>query len=410
MMLTYILSILVSAIFCGIMLWKYRERVVPWELTIPFAVSLLTAFLMTMGFKHSLTADTEYLGGPCEKVEYYEEWRELVHYECNCRCVSYSRNSDGTQGSCNNRVCDTCTRIDYHPPYWVAYARISDENLYSIIIDQADYSRIAQRFGTPEEFRNMMRMNQVSIGDGNMYSYSWDGSYNTIEPMTVENSYENRVMASDLSAFGFTRIAEDSPEREGLFDYPPVQGYTQRVILGNAGSNTNAAQAEEYFRVLNARLGYDRQVKIFVLLYRGESEEIAMRQQSYWYGGNKNEFIVAIGLDNSNNIQWSHSFSWMENPILAIETDQFLADSGTLDLMELAHFLERKIPLKWERRSFESFDYITVYIPGWAVFVTLLVVTLLNCALAWFIINNEWHEGVVNRYHNNYGRNRYARW
>ena len=377
------LGLAIPCIVCTALLFWFRQKVVWWEYVLIFAISFVVIPLCVKGFEWQLASDIEYLGGWSVRTDYYEEWTE--EYDCMC-------DEDG-------RNCSTC--YTHHPAEWYAVVGLGMDWEESVPINEARYREIAQRFGTSRQYQDIIRFNQSSIGDGDRYYYLWNGDRANGVTMTVGHRYENRVLAAGPSALGFESVTEEEAAAEGLYDYPAIQSYyVQRAIIGPTGNTLNSLEAEEQLQVLNADYGSQHQVRVYVLLYEGSSRRVAFRQESYWFDGNKNEFIVAVGLNADGSVAWGQPISWTPNELFKIETQQFLEDSeGPLDLAALATHLRHEIPSMWERQEFSDFDYMAVRVPMWAAVLSWLIILIFNLFMAFFVVHNEWEEGgVVSRF------------
>lgn len=344
----------------------------------------------------SLTRDVEYLSGPIQSVEFYEEWNEEVEYECNCRTTG--------SGSSARTSCSTCTRIDYHPPYWVAIIES-----HELIISQSDYDRISEQYGTEPIFTELYR--HYHTIDGDKYHYQWNGSTSAMVSGTFRSSYTNRVMQADESVFNFREMSPEEIAQNLLIDYPSSSApdLYPSVLYHNA----NLPAIPEWFSALNdsvndvnAVYGPRKQIHVFILLYKNRSPEICQLQRNYWQGGNKNELNICIGIDSSNQIEWASVFSWTPNTIIHLNIEQYLQDriGSSIESVEFENFLRNEIRENWVRREFEEFQYISVKVPVLFAFVPGFI------ALAFFTITliaihyENRHRGLYSRNRRRFSR------
>ena len=100
----------------------------------------------------------------------------------------------------------------------------------------------------------------------------------------------------------------------GLFDYPEIHDFKQNPILTTG--YTPSVQNVKLLDRVNAHLGSSKQCRIFLLVWENKSIDIAHYQEGYWKGGNKNEFIINIGIDSlTREIEWCHNTSWTEEQL-----------------------------------------------------------------------------------------------
>jgi len=132
---------------------------------------------------------------------------------------------------------------------------------------------------------------------------------------------------------------------------------------------------------------------MFILQFGPESTlETGLAQESYWKGGNKNEFILAIGTDRSGKVTWAHVISWTEVDRLKIDVREFALNQGTLDLLDLSQYMVEEVNERFVRKSFAEFSYLTVEPPGWAVALSYVLTLLVNLGLSVWIIHNHHEE------------------
>jgi hypothetical protein len=111
-------------------------------------------------------------------------------------------------------------------------------------------------------------------------------------------------------------------------------------------------------------------------------------QEAYWKHGNKNEFIICVGVDEKMKISWVHIFSWSQNKNIEIETRNFILYQKQLDLISLGDWLYSDGLKDWKRTEFKQFDYLHVEPPRWSkilIWITSLLSTL--GILVWVTIN-----------------------
>jgi len=372
------LALLIPIVTAIVLLIWFRKKTTLWEFLIPLGVSLFFILIFKFSVEAGLTTDKEYWGGWVVKIQYYEDWNEYIHRTCTRQVPC------GTDGNGHTQYCTEfydCSYVDYHPPYW----QIIESNGLKLRISKAEYARLKNKFGTPEKFIDLHR--NYHTDDGDLYEVPWSGSDKTLESITTEHSYENKVQASQ-STFNYYEV---DPKKYGLYEYPKVNAhYYVPAILGPGGLTKNAA--EKKFQLINAKLGRSKQVRVFVLIFMNKPLEAGHDQENYWVGGNKNEFILTIGVDKEYRVQWCYPISWTDTEILKVESRAFVEEQEQLDLVALADWLYPKIKANFERKQFAEFSYLTVEPPVWALLVTYIVTLLLNIGAALWVIFNQFEE------------------
>lgn len=145
----------------------------------------------------------------------------------------------------------------------------------------------------------------------------------------------------------------------------------QSLTLGNIG---NSEQANNILKEFNCRNGSTKQLKFYILLYSGVPPETALDQKTYWKGGNKNEFVLCVGIDNAK-ISWIRHFCWSPdgyagNDEIGIEMRDMIGEPS--DIVNIAENLISKSG-RWKRKSFKEFEYLTVKPSETAIWTSVAV-------------------------------------
>ena len=239
-----------------------------------------------------------------------------------------------------------------------------------------------------EHFLDMNR--DYYTKDGDAQYYVWNNKLRTLYDITTAHNYQNRIKASK-SIFAFENINDKEAQKLGLFQYPELIDYEQNPINGYRSINKLDKQS---ISSLNGFYGAKYQIRLYVNCFYNKDISISKKQQSYWVGGNKNEFVINVCLDSlTNKLLWVDAFSWMDKPTLEIKTEQFLTEIDTLDFPKLSNFLFKEIPTSWKRKEFKDFEYITVELTE-AQFYIILIIVILYLIISSYIcvVNDEKNE------------------
>jgi hypothetical protein len=371
---------LIPFIGAGALFWIWNRKVALWEGLVMMVVPLFLIGGAKACSEHSQTAATEYWGGYVTTAEYYEDWDERVSCRHPISCIhpTYSVDSNGRPYQSgyahSNDGHYHSYDVDYHPEEWEVHTSVKE----SRSISKLSFEGLAKQFSS-RDFVNLHR--SYHSKNGNKYVATWKGEAETLEPVTVSRSYENRVQASQ-SVFNFKTV---DPKDYGLYKHPPVSGFSQQVTHGPSAT----ALAEKKFQYLNATLGAPKQVRLYVLVFQNQPIQAAMEQEAFWKRGNKNEFVTCIGVDKDLEVQWSHVFSWSEIEELKIEARNQVMGMKKLDLVAYADWLGPMIEKKWVRKNFDDFSYLTVEPTTSAVIWTFLLTLLVTAAIGVFAVLND---------------------
>jgi hypothetical protein len=384
---------LIIPVFTAIILYIfYKHKSLWWEFLIPTGVS----FLLILAFKLSIekigTADKEYWGGWITNSYYLEDWNEYVHQTC-------TSTSTDSKGNTTTTTYD-CSYVDYHGPQW----GIIDSNSINISISQEKYAQIKKTLGN-EQFQDMHRDHYTNDGDKYYCTFNInEDQISKVIPVTTIHHYENRVQAAN-SVYKFREISDQDTKK--LFDYPPISDfYNAPAILGG-----KYPELQSKLNRFNAVYGAKKEIRVWFLIYRGGTEDLGVMQENYWKGGNKNEFVICLGLNQDNTFGWSHIFSWTPKKECVINTRNWLHENlsskqvGQKELIGFMDWLQPELVKGFTRRNFEEFDYLTIEPPLWSVILTFVVTLLVNIGISFWIVRNEFEDGKAR----NQSKLRYSR-
>jgi len=370
-------SLLIPIIVAIVVAWRFQRSVTWWEMLIMLVTPVVAIITAKALIETCQTADTEYWGGYVTRTEYYEDWNERV----SCRHPIYEdetyTDSDGKTHT--RRVFkgyEHLYDVDYHPPYWQVQTTCG-----AIGVDSGTFDRLYHKFGN-KSFVELGR--SYHTDDGDLYVSDYKGEPEKIEAVTTSHTYENRIQAS-RSVFNFRAV---DPKTTAVFEYPGITGYyDQRCVLGSTGPTTGAGEMKLAY--WNAKLGGPKQVRMYVLVWQNQPMQVAADQEAHWKGGNKNELVTCIGVNDAHEVQWCYVFSWTEVEILKIEARQKIMGQKELDLGAYADWLGPAVAEKWVRKPFKDFSYLSVDPPGWAVALVFILTIVVSIGLsAWAIMND----------------------
>lgn len=359
LLLPVILALLAKLLFKSKLMW--------WEVVGPIVVVAIVIAIMKIGMVKSLTDDVEYRTANVVKAWHYDAWNEYIHKTCS---TTYYTGS-GKNRKSHTRYYD-CSYVKYHPERWSAETNADDQ---SFNIDASYYNNLVKFYGN-EEFVEMNR-HYHSI-DGDAHASYWPNDFRKIIPIDYEDTYENRAQAA-ATLFHFNDL--DSVHRKGLYNYPSIKGQKQVACIGCTKENN------ETLRKINAQYGKDRQIKVFVLIFKNANEEIAERQRRYWKGGNKNELVICMDSKSA----WAKSFSWCDDKRLEAYSNHLFSNSD-LTVRQKLYVLKDMIPANWKRKHFSDFAYIQVPLTDNQLIWIHIISVLVTVGCLWWGATNEFKE------------------
>lgn len=343
----------------------------------------------------------EYLSGYALNVQHHEPWVERVE-----RIETYT----DSKGNVHQRRV-----VDYvhHPDRWLMPLNTGRY----VDVHPDVYNEFRLLWATPEVLINPPHINCVGGGGGQLYE--WNNNYSDAATHTYTGHYIN-YLANSRSIFRKEKVSPQDAETYGLIDYPK---YSSRhlehpVVLGSLKLPEwveIAPEVQREFCLINAFAGHDREIHIFILLFdAAQGIATALKQQAYWNGGNKNEFVVCLGVDFAGckpsdvptdtptdtptdspsgvnvcaTVKWSKAFSWCDAPRLEAATESYFIAHKELDLRGYAEWLRNNLEL-WKRKEFSDFKYLGVNLSprrkvALAVMTVILCVAIvvISCAVA----------------------------
>jgi hypothetical protein len=369
-MIIYI-ALLIPIITAIVLYVKYNHETTWWEILIPITASFIFIVIMKVTIETIQVSSEEYWGGVVIRVEYHEPWNEYIHRRCTRSC---GKNCTTTYD---------CSYVQYHPPKWFVVNSINE----TIDISKHEYDRLVKHFGN----KTFVELNRnYHTQDGDMYMTVWNRHTDKIIPTTTTHTYDNRVKAADHSVFHFGEVLPEDKQRYKLFDYPIItDGYKQQALLGD--SSKMAIKADSMLRKFNGILGPEKEVKMFLLVHKNQPIDAGSYQEWLWCGGNMNEFIVSVGTDNDNKINWCKVISWTPNETLKASIRSDIQAMDSLDHVKIVNMMSKSVGQGFIRKDFHEFDYITVDPPTWAVALTFLLTLAINIGISYWVTTNEFN-------------------
>ena len=365
-----ILIFLIPIVTAGILAFKFREKTALWEYAVVLVPSLLLFFALKYSFVYISSLDKEYLSDLVSKITYYEDWDETV-------MVTHTRTVPCGKGKIRTETYVVPERR-YHPKRYV-YETVTGE---TNDVSEDEYKLICYKLNMPAVFKDMHRSYRSK--DGDAYVTSWNRTRGNSYPVTWTHLYQNKVKASSYSIFKYGNMSEEEIKENKLFDYPEIKNNDQNPILGFNATDTDI----DAVRYLNGYRGPKNQIHVFILCFNNPSLEVAEMQKAYWQGGNKNEFVVCLGVKN-NKVIWCNPFSWSDEPMLEVKTRDYFIKHPNINFKDYAEWLDTQIDKNWHRKEFNDFNYLSIELSiGWYIAI-LIIILCYNVGISYWVITNE---------------------
>ncbi len=374
------LSMLIPFCTAAVLWFGFKHKTKWWEFLIPFGASLFLSLLFyaIISFVHPLK--NEYWTNYLTQVKYYEPWNEKVYYNVRVANGTETYRVNGQTRTRTKYKTVRKSRIDSHPARWVAIDNGNSQHS----IDHNFYKELSSRWGNVQ-FEELNR--NFYSKDGDLYFSNFNNQDKDMEDYVSIHSYVNKVVKSN-SVFNFQEVTPEIKTEYALVDYPSNGGYSIPSILGKV----SFPEADKELSIINAKYGQSKEIRIWWVIFQEKTLEAAIQQQNYWKNGNMNEFVVCIGLDKQDRVQWGHAFSWTDVSELPIKARNEINEqkNQVFNPSLLIKWTKEELIPKWKRKDFEKdFDYIENPTPTWAIILTVVLTLALNVALSYWIIHNE---------------------
>ena len=382
-------ALFIPAIIALAALLYDRKRVVWWETLIVFAPAALVVLLTRTIIVSSATSDTEYRGSYTAKVQYFEPWDERHHKTCQEPDVCTGTGKD--RHCVSGRTYD-CSYTEHHSAEWAKVDNFGN----SFSISEDEYNRLAGFFATPKVFTDMHR--NYYTYDGDQYSYAFPNVEAKVDPITTEASYVNKVRASH-SVFKLRDVTPKEKLTNGLYDYPEIEDNYQASVLLPRGYDYDYRTETFPWDALNSLYGGSKQIRIFVPVYQDKTIDAADMQRNLWEGGNKNELVICIGVNDQKQVTWCRPFSWSDNPMVEIQIRDAVnhMKGQRLDLAAVQAVTRAAINENWKRKEFKDFDYIQLELTAPQLVWLYIITGLVSIGLAVFVVMNNITEESVTK-------------
>jgi len=280
------------------------------------------------------TGDVEVLNGTVTGKK-----QERVSCEHSYRCHPYKcnphncnrRKCGGTAKNpsyCYDRCYDTCYETCYDHPYdfdWDVYTSLG----------QFEISRIDRQ--------------------GTITPPRW-GATKVGEPVARTHSYENYVKASPDSVFRHQGLTEKY--QDVLPAYPDqVYDYWHLKRLVQVG--VALPDADEWNRQLekiNGEVGPKKQVNLIVVVSH-KPRDFFYALEEFWVGAKKNDAVLVLGLDQTNQIVWAEVMAWTVRKNFEVELEAAV-QGLPLEREPILGLFRSHVIQNYQRKPMKDFEYL----------------------------------------------------
>ncbi len=366
------LALLIPLIAIVILVVFYSKHMNIIEYLVVFLVPIICILIGKGCSVSNQTKDTEYWNSYGINAVYEEAWSESwVELE------TYTTTDSKGNTEIHTRLVN---KTAYHPEQWT----LNDNINSSYSISEKYFNELCVKWGN-KKFKELNRGSHTShtiTKDGDAYVTDYDNIFDHIVSVCKKHNYENRVQCSG-SVFNFQKVSKETMTQYGLFDYPKENKFNFNPIMGY-----HDICASEKLQRFNALNGKEKQLHMMLLVFMYQPLEAGLFQESYWKGGNKNEFILCVGLSDTN-ITWTKVISWTENEELKIKTAREIKEMKEFDVVKIVNYMGERIPPMFVRKHFKDFNYITIQPTTTATIITFIITLLVTIGISFMCIYND---------------------
>lgn len=379
------LNVLIPVIGCIVLLF-FMKKISWWEYLILFISPLIINPIATAISVNGKMKDVEVINTYATNATYHEYWESWVDKTCSREVADGTetyRDSDGkthTRTKYKTEYYD-CSYCDENSPHW----ELNLASGKSIGYDAPQYASAKKKWGN-ETFDDQNRDIDFDHGcgkDGDVYHTSWNKVEDSMITFAETESYKNPLGAYG-GVFSYDTVSTEEVKGYGLFEYPSVSSFDYNPILGAIDP-----VASKKLRQWNALNGYSKQAHVLICVFRDKPQKAGLLQEAYWKGGNKNEFVLCVGVDKANNIQWTHVFSWTEQMTLKATVKNTVLTMG-YDMPKIVEYTTGQVKKFFIRKQFKDFDYIKVPPSTTATIWASIFILLITIGLCIFAVKNDY--------------------
>jgi hypothetical protein len=371
-----------------------------WEYLVPITGTLILVWLVTLVDSCFSTQGTQYINSQVTHAVYEESYETYVNKTCSRQVPT------GTSCSTSNgrTSCHTTYRTEY---YDCSYCDFTPEKYYTVdnfkndyTISRARYYDLKKAWKSKKHFKDLGRninYHGYCGDDGDAYIIKWNNKPFTSINKVRSEWYENKML-SNRSLANFIDIKDEDVKNYRLYNYPEINNNEQENVLGlykykkiNKKTKYCFTKQIDY---LNGKYGPKYKVKIFVLFFKNQSQLSANMQQAYWKGGNQNELVICIGMNDKGNIKWTKTFSHTYNTRILSDIRYDFQSYKKLDI-KMTDIIEKNIP-KYRNRNFkEDFKFVKDdHMSVAALIILTILVFVANFFMVNWVIGNEFEANI----------------
>ncbi len=345
---------------------------------------LLFGYCVTISLYYNFTGLKDYkvISTYVSSSWYYEAWTE--------RCTRTITKTD-SNGNSKTR---TETYYVHHPPYWEA--KLGDGTI--VKISSSDFGNYCETFGN-KTFKDILHINQSSIGDGNAYYSKWDGTDEKLIPAAYKKDYlnfitasKNTVLVSNVDEIKYSTALSDDPDIEDS-----KFGEIEIDRVTTTGMKFDESLAQSIDAITSKWLAKNGGQKEVNIMYYFTNQDI-----NFWFalheirkGGRFNEVLVIVGIDEATKkINWCKTMAW-DNSQLCNTIDNNVTTLGYIQSADsFCSIVIDAVNSYWVKPNMDKYRYLAsdIKLPFGYILLGILIVTLVCSPLVAYFYHHNYAE------------------
>jgi len=315
----------------------------------------------------------EYLNGKVNQFVYEEPWTE--DYDC-----SYEECTTDSKGKKTCRTIQKTCQTRHSEEYYLLSSLNSRQN-----ISKYNFRKSEIEFGSHREevYRSSQNAYSKMKGEGDIYRV-----YPTkFIPVSEKHEYKNYILGSNETIY---KKQKDITLK--VLNYPNLYRDSYGNLIIDRVQNYNDKNLENKMNYLAYKYGKSKQINPMIYIVRNASKDYIYAIENIWNGGNKNDSIIILNIDNNGTITWSDSINWSKDSNFKIKAKKFFKGLNINETDKIVNLYENLINKYWSRLSMEKeYGYLKNDLDiDWYIQLFIIIINLLgNIALSRYFLNNK---------------------
>lgn len=302
----------------------------------------------------------------CQNLIHSEIWNGYVtnkkrvrvscrhSYQCNCRQVC---SGSGKSRSCST-VCDTCYEHSYD-------------------VDWRIYDNTGQTF-------NIKTADRRGLIEPNFWTKT-----KVLNPTAHTHFYKNYIKAAPGSLFRKQGLVEKYKDKLPVYPNKIYNYYSLDRIVTVGFTLDNRAKWNKELSIVNSKVGA-KECNAIIVIVKNQPREYMYALEQHWVGGNKNDAILIISVNDGGSILWADTIALVQESIFKMELRDRVEALKTIKNMDkIIEDFHKTIMGSYNRKEMKDFKYLTALVTPT---VTQYVIAILISSIVSIMLSILFHK------------------